>query len=126
MTKLISIGSFVVTPEMLLPLAMLGGFLIVFGAKRLAGALFILILLAAFAPLIEGVISDLLAMFPPWVAWVIIGAFVWSMFRWIAELVLGREGAGTLVGNLATMAVLALLRAPFNMLGGLFRIFLRR
>ncbi|OQX07110.1 MAG: hypothetical protein BWK76_25305 [Desulfobulbaceae bacterium A2] len=126
MTALLTIGSFVVTPEMLLPLMVLAGIFIMFGAKKIAGAIFILVLLVAFAPLIEGIFSEIFDALPGWIAVVALIVLGWVLLRYVAELILGREGAGNLLGNLATVFVLAALRFPFRVLGGLYRLLLRR
>jgi len=126
MATLLTLASFFVTPEMALPIMLLGGILLMFGAKSLAGILFVLGLLVAFSPLIEAVVSEVLGVMPEWVSLTILVVFVLWMFRWMSEIILGREGAGTLIGNLATMAVVAIFRIPFRMVGSILRMIFRR
>ena len=106
--KGITLASFL--PEEFIPLLLIGaGLAMILGARKLAGALFMLVLVSVLLP---PFLEPILERVPLW-ALLLIGVFiVLAVLREIAALFLGREAAATMVGTLAADFVKLLLFFP--------------
>ena len=114
-------------PDAALPLLFVGGCIaLIFGLVRgraLFGVLGLLLFLPVLGPLAAGGFEQL----PPWLSLVILAFFCLAILRGLAALVLGQRAADTMVGNLAAdlvRLVVTILILPLRIVRAAFRVLL--
>ena len=122
LVKSISIVSFL--PEEFIPLIMVSvGFLIIIGQRKLAGAMFTLILVMIFLPVL---LEPLLGEMPLWVL-LSLGFFVvFSILGSIIDIVVGKKVRERAAGILLADFIRGLFKLPWRITKFIFGIFFRR
>jgi len=120
--KSINIVSFL--PEAFIPLIMVSvGLLIIIGQRKLAGAMFILVLLMAFLPVF---LEPLLGELPLWVL-LLLGVFVFfSIIGSILDIVVGKKSRERATGILLADFIRGLFKLPWRIMKFVFGVFFRR
>lgn len=114
---------FLFMPDATLPILLVGaGLLLILGLRRLAGAVFGLVLAMAILPPFLTAFLDTL---PLWLLALLGIGFVLSMLRAIAALLIGSNATDHMIGALAADAVKAFFFAPFRLIRHVFRLFRR-
>lgn len=110
--------------ELLLPLLMVGGVLLILGMKRIAGSIIVFVLAMAFLPpLITPLVGSLIDAMPLWAVILVGGFFCLALFRSVAALILGRDAANDMIGILAADLVKGLLFFPVRVVRFMTRFF---
>ena len=98
-------------------LLMLAGFSIMLRLRYLTGILISAVVgIAIFRPFVRGVLADM----PEWLMLPLAIVVGIAFFRGAMGLLLGKDAANILVGNLATDVVCWLIMAPFRVLRAIF------
>ncbi len=112
-----------ITPEMLTPLLVLAGFLVMFSPTRhWGGGLIVLVLVTAFMPMFEPLFEALFTSMPGWMVLVVVVAVFMSLiggWRFLRDVLVH------VVGDLVAVLFRFLLALPFRILAGIFRFMFR-
>ncbi len=114
-------------PDELIPhvstlLLMLGGLVLMFGARRMAGGLIVFGLVLPFHPLLTQVVEELLNSLPDVVVWVFMAIFGLMLFFAALRLLFGGRVAEQVMAQLIVAFILFLIFAPFRGLRWLLRL----
>jgi hypothetical protein len=105
-------------PDEALPLILVaGGFAIMFGQKKIALALFQMVFLLAFLPVL---LEPFLDMVPLWALYLLMIGICLSMFGSIVKILLGKAATEQMVGSLAADFFKWSLFTPFRLVRWIF------
>lgn len=119
-----SVGLLAFLPVEAVPFLIVGaGSCMILGARKLAGALFLLCGAMLFLPVI---LDPFLASLPEWALPLILVVVMISLFGTLITMLLGKGAKDHMVGTLAADMIKVFLRMPFRILGALVRGIFRR
>lgn len=122
--KLITFGSSFLSPteltQVVALLLMMAGFMVMIGFRKAGFAMIGGVLVMAFLPVLDPFFDSIFSLLPAWAFWLLVGFFVLAIFRWVLELLIGRDAANHAIGDLAASAIKNIIAFPFRVLRRLF------
>lgn len=110
-------------PVVSMLLLVVGGFLMIVQARRLASAAIILGLALPFTPLLAPIAEELVNRLPPAVVLLLLVGLALAFVGGLMRLLLGRRIAEEVIAHLIVAFILSVLRAPFRGIAFLVRLF---